>query len=94
MENGRVALVSGGNRGIGLEVCRQLAQRGYTVVMGSRDDKQGRAAAALPCSPSREPMTTVIPRSGSCRQTSSPIPRFPPLTSAIRPLSISETSIS
>src|ERR671921_2523300 len=46
MDNGRIALVSGGNRGIGLEVCRQLAERSYTVVMGSRDDKQGRAAAA------------------------------------------------
>jgi NAD(P)-dependent dehydrogenase (short-subunit alcohol dehydrogenase family) len=46
MENGRVALVSGGNRGIGLEVCRQLAERGVTVVMGSRDAEQGRAAAA------------------------------------------------
>ena len=46
MENGRVALVSGGNRGIGLEVCRQLAERSHTVVMGSRDEEQGRAAAA------------------------------------------------
>ena len=46
MENERVALVSGGNRGIGLEVCRQLAERGLTVVMGSRDAEQGRAAAA------------------------------------------------
>src|SRR5919106_607698 len=46
MDNGQVALVSGGNRGIGLEVCRQLAERSYTVVMGSRDDEQGRAAAA------------------------------------------------
>jgi NAD(P)-dependent dehydrogenase (short-subunit alcohol dehydrogenase family) len=46
MENGRVALVSGGNRGIGLEVCRQLSGRGIVVVMGSRDDEQGRAAAA------------------------------------------------
>jgi len=45
MENGRVALVSGGNRGLGLEVCRQLAERGHTVVMGSRDDEQGRTAA-------------------------------------------------
>jgi NAD(P)-dependent dehydrogenase (short-subunit alcohol dehydrogenase family) len=44
-ENGRVALVSGGNRGIGLEVCRQLAGRGITVVMGARDEEQGRAAA-------------------------------------------------
>ena len=35
-----------GKPGIGLEVCRQLAERSYTVVMGSRDDEQGRAAAA------------------------------------------------
>jgi NAD(P)-dependent dehydrogenase (short-subunit alcohol dehydrogenase family) len=45
MENGQVALVSGGNRGIGLEVCRQLAGCGITVVIGSRDEGKGRAAA-------------------------------------------------
>jgi NAD(P)-dependent dehydrogenase (short-subunit alcohol dehydrogenase family) len=45
MDNGRVALVSGGNRGIGLEVCHQLAERGYTVVVGSRNEGKGRAAA-------------------------------------------------
>ena len=45
-ENGRVALVSGGNRGIGLEIVRQLAERGLTVVLGSRDGEQGQAAAA------------------------------------------------
>jgi NAD(P)-dependent dehydrogenase (short-subunit alcohol dehydrogenase family) len=44
-ENGRVALVSGGNRGIGLEVCRQLAEAGLTVVLGSRDEERGRQAA-------------------------------------------------
>jgi NAD(P)-dependent dehydrogenase (short-subunit alcohol dehydrogenase family) len=44
MDNGRIVLVSGGNRGIGLEVCRQLAERGYTVVMGSRDEEKGRVA--------------------------------------------------
>ncbi|QYJ16741.1 3-oxoacyl-[acyl-carrier-protein] reductase FabG [Rubrobacter xylanophilus DSM 9941] len=43
--DGRVALVSGGNRGIGLEICRQLAGRGITVVLGSRDESQGREAA-------------------------------------------------
>lgn len=45
VEGGRVALVSGGNRGIGLEVCRQLAERGLTVVLGSRDEVSGRAAS-------------------------------------------------
>jgi len=45
MENERIALVSGGNRGIGLEVCRQLAEIGYTVVIGSREEEKGRAAA-------------------------------------------------
>src|SRR5690349_17354834 len=39
-----VAVVTGGNRGIGLEVCRQLAARGFDVVMGSRDPERGRAA--------------------------------------------------
>jgi NAD(P)-dependent dehydrogenase (short-subunit alcohol dehydrogenase family) len=39
-----VAVVTGGNRGIGLEVCRQLAARGYDVVMGSRDVARGGAA--------------------------------------------------
>jgi NAD(P)-dependent dehydrogenase (short-subunit alcohol dehydrogenase family) len=41
----RVALVTGANRGIGLEVCRQLGGRGYTVVLGARDGQKGRAAA-------------------------------------------------
>jgi NAD(P)-dependent dehydrogenase (short-subunit alcohol dehydrogenase family) len=44
-ENGRVALVSGGNRGIGLEIVRQLAGRGITTILGSRDEENGRAAA-------------------------------------------------
>ena len=39
-----VALVTGANRGIGLEVCRQLAERGYAVVLGSRDEAKGEAA--------------------------------------------------
>ena len=44
-ENGHVALVSGGNRGIGLEVGRQLAERGITVILGSRDQESGKEAA-------------------------------------------------
>jgi len=42
----RVALVSGGNRGLGREVARRLAEDGYAVVIGSRDLNKGRAAAA------------------------------------------------
>jgi len=40
-----VALVTGGNRGLGLETCRQLARRGYSVVLAARDEARGRAAA-------------------------------------------------
>jgi NAD(P)-dependent dehydrogenase (short-subunit alcohol dehydrogenase family) len=40
-----IAVVTGGNRGIGLEICRQLAQRGCRVILGSRDPAKGRAAA-------------------------------------------------
>jgi NAD(P)-dependent dehydrogenase (short-subunit alcohol dehydrogenase family) len=42
----RIALVTGGNRGIGFEVCRQLAHRGFTVILGSRDRAKGEQAAA------------------------------------------------
>jgi NAD(P)-dependent dehydrogenase (short-subunit alcohol dehydrogenase family) len=41
-----VAVVTGANRGIGLEVCRQLAARGYSVALGARDLGKGRRAAA------------------------------------------------
>jgi NAD(P)-dependent dehydrogenase (short-subunit alcohol dehydrogenase family) len=41
-----VAVVTGANRGIGLEVCRQLAELDYLVVLGSRDVEKGHRAAA------------------------------------------------
>ncbi|HVD66585.1 MAG TPA: SDR family oxidoreductase [Gaiellaceae bacterium] len=41
----RVALISGGNRGIGREVARQLADLEYNVVIGSRDLEKGEEAA-------------------------------------------------
>ncbi len=41
-----LALVTGANRGIGLEVCRQLAQAGMRVLLAARDPAKGEAAAA------------------------------------------------
>jgi NAD(P)-dependent dehydrogenase (short-subunit alcohol dehydrogenase family) len=41
----RVALVTGANRGIGLEVCRQLGTRGWRVFLGARDYGKGEAEA-------------------------------------------------
>ena len=46
MDGPLVALVTGANRGIGLEVCRQLAGLGYAVVLGSRDLAKGERAVA------------------------------------------------
>lgn len=37
--------MTGGNRGIGFEVCRQLARSGLRVILGSRDLGRGRDAA-------------------------------------------------
>jgi NAD(P)-dependent dehydrogenase (short-subunit alcohol dehydrogenase family) len=42
---GRVALVTGGNRGIGLSIVRLLAEHGGSVVMGCRDIQRGEALA-------------------------------------------------
>jgi NAD(P)-dependent dehydrogenase (short-subunit alcohol dehydrogenase family) len=41
----RIALVSGGNRGIGYAICRALAEHGLTVVLTARDAGKGKAAA-------------------------------------------------
>ncbi len=43
--NGKIAVVTGGNRGIGYEVCRQLALQGHRVILTSRDGLKGELAA-------------------------------------------------
>jgi NAD(P)-dependent dehydrogenase (short-subunit alcohol dehydrogenase family) len=45
MKNETIALVTGGNKGIGLEVSRQLVGRGARVFLGARNEKAGREAA-------------------------------------------------
>ncbi len=42
----KTILVTGANRGIGLEICRQLSESGHRIILTSRDEAQGIAAAA------------------------------------------------
>lgn len=41
-----IAVVTGGNRGLGRETCRRLGERGYEIVLASREERKGRAAVA------------------------------------------------
>jgi NAD(P)-dependent dehydrogenase (short-subunit alcohol dehydrogenase family) len=41
----KVAFITGGNKGLGLETARQLGKLGITVVIGSRNLENGKAAA-------------------------------------------------
>lgn len=46
MNKQRIALITGANKGIGLETARQLGEQGTTVLVGGRDEKKANAAAA------------------------------------------------
>ena len=48
-EHTQTAFITGANKGIGLEVARQLAKRGFAVFIGARDMAKGRAAAHSLC---------------------------------------------
>jgi NAD(P)-dependent dehydrogenase (short-subunit alcohol dehydrogenase family) len=45
MHNNPVALVTGANKGIGLQIAKDLAARGLTALVGSRNLKRGETAA-------------------------------------------------
>ncbi|RLM85144.1 hypothetical protein C2845_PM04G34380 [Panicum miliaceum] len=41
----KLAVITGGNKGVSLEVCRQLACQGVTVILTARDEKRGKDGA-------------------------------------------------
>jgi NAD(P)-dependent dehydrogenase (short-subunit alcohol dehydrogenase family) len=45
-QSGYVAIVTGGNRGIGYEICKELSGAGCHVVLTSRNEEDGRQALA------------------------------------------------
>jgi len=45
MNDDKIALITGANKGIGLEIARQLGTQGITVLLGVRDENRGREAA-------------------------------------------------
>ncbi|NBH07405.1 SDR family oxidoreductase [Amycolatopsis sp. SID8362] len=45
MPTEKITLVTGANKGLGLATARQLAERGHTVLLGSRDAERGARAA-------------------------------------------------
>lgn len=45
MADKKVALITGANKGIGLETARQLGKQNFTILLGSRDQAKGEAAA-------------------------------------------------
>ncbi|MEQ8825897.1 MAG: SDR family oxidoreductase [Filomicrobium sp.] len=60
MAETRIALVTGGNRGIGLEIVKQLSRLGVMTALGSRDKEKGEAAAASLAAEGLEPVIVEL----------------------------------
>lgn len=47
MDKSNIVLITGGNKGIGMETARQLGKMGYEILLGSRNEKRGLEAVML-----------------------------------------------
>ena len=66
MAEQRVALVTAGNRGIGFEVCRQVAARGFIVLLTARDAAKAQdAVKKLGCAGNIQSLALDLADSGS-----------------------------
>ena len=43
---GKIAVVTGANKGIGYEIAKNLGERGFRVIVAARDETRGTTAAA------------------------------------------------
>jgi NAD(P)-dependent dehydrogenase (short-subunit alcohol dehydrogenase family) len=66
--NGRVALVTGGSRGIGATICTTLAAAGATVVVGYERDRDGAEATRAACGGAATILKADVGSEDACRQ--------------------------
>jgi NAD(P)-dependent dehydrogenase (short-subunit alcohol dehydrogenase family) len=72
----RIALVTGANRGIGFEVCRQLATEGFLVLLTARDARKAKAAAdALSRAGRVEPLALDVADANSIAKAAAEVAR-------------------
>jgi len=56
----KIALVTGANKGIGLETARQLGRLGIVILLGARDRERGRRAVETLCAEGVEARPIVL----------------------------------